>query len=198
MRVCNVREKLIENTIRVIAQEGLDKTTTKKIVSNTDINEAYIYTYFESKEDLFTKVFEYLDAGLAKELDLRLPILCAKDIDFEMRHRMFFTAIWDFMMKNRENCITFVRYYYSAYFLKYSVTSHKKRYEPIVEKFNAVFIDEADVWMILNHMLNVILDFAIMVHGGQMSNEDDYVEHVFRVIYCSIEQYFKKEVKEND
>ena len=50
--------------------------------------------------------------------------------------------------------------------------------------------------MILNHMLNVMLDFAIKAHDGQMPSEDDYVEHVFRVIYRSIEQYFKEEVKE--
>jgi len=30
-----------------------------------------------------------------------------------------------------------------------------------------------------------------MVHNGQMPNEDNDSEHVFRVIYRSIEQYFK-------
>ena len=34
--------------------------------------------------------------------------------------------------------------------------------------------------MILNHILNVMLDFAVKVHSGQMSSDDDYSEHVFR------------------
>lgn len=46
---------------------------------------------------------------------------------------------------------------------------------------------------------NVMLDFAVKVHNGQMPGKEDYAEHVFRVIYRSIEQYFKKrEVKTND
>ena len=45
--------------------------------------------------------------------------------------------------------------------------------------------------MILNHILNVMLDFAIKVHNDQMSKEDNYAEHVFRVIYRSVEQYFR-------
>ena len=53
--------------------------------------------------------------------------------------------------------------------------------------------------MILNHILNVMLDFAIKVHNNQMPHEDNYAEHVFRVIYRSIEQYFRKEeVKNNE
>jgi len=48
------------------------------------------------------------------------------------------------------------------------------------------------VWMILNHILNVMLDFAVKVHNGQMPNEENYSEHVFRVIYASVKQYFRK------
>lgn len=68
---------------------------------------------------------------------------------------------------------------------------------PIVEKFKDAFKDEADVWMILNHILNVMLDFAVKVHNGQMPSEDNYSEHVFLVIYRSVEQYFRKS-KESD
>ena len=170
MKQQNVRDRLIDSAVKIIAENGLDKTTTKAIVSGTDINEAYIYTYFEGKEDLISKAFDSLNAGFAEEIDRRLPILGMTDIDFEIRPRMFFEAIWEFMIKNRDNCIAYVRYYYSPYFLKYSVASHKERYVSIIEKFKSVFIDEADMWMIMSHILNVMLDFAIKVHYGQMSN----------------------------
>ena len=38
-----------------------------------------------------------------------------------------------------------------------------------------------------------IFDFAIKVFNGTMENSDENVEHVFRVIYESIKQYFKEE-----
>ena len=62
---------------------------------------------------------------------------------------------------------------------------------PLLAKFRAAFKDEADVWMILNHILNVMLDFAVKVHNDQMPKNDDYAEHVFRVIYVSVKQYFR-------
>ena len=112
------------------------------------------------------------------------------EIDFKQRCRIFFSEIWAFLLSNKERCLTHVRYYYSPYFKKYSCDTHKSRFKPLVEKFSAAFIEEADVWMILNHILNVMLDFAVKVHTGQMSDSDDYSEHVFRVIYESVKQYF--------
>ena len=57
MKHHNVRDTLIDRTISVIASEGLDKTTTKAIVTGTDINEVYIYRKFENKEELLTRAF---------------------------------------------------------------------------------------------------------------------------------------------
>ena len=195
----NVRNRLIDNTIMVIAANGLDKTTTKAIVKGTDINEAYIYSHFSDKEDLFAKVFEVLDTELVAKAMQHVEVMYMRELEYEIRCRVFFAAIWKFFLGNRDKCLTFVRYYYSSYFGKYSAETHKERYKPLVEKFKDAFIDEADVWMILNHILNVMLDFALKVHNGQMSSDDDYAEHVFRVVYRSIEQYFKKgDVQTND
>jgi len=187
----DIRDTLITRTITVIADEGLDKTTTKAITQGTGINESYIYRRFSDKEDLLSKTFDKLDDELMTAVTRCLPIMYVQDIEFELRCRAFFNNIWAFLLGNKEKCLAFVRYYYSPYFTKYSAESHKKRFLPIVERFSLAFIDEADVWMILNHILNVLLDFAVKVHNGQMSEEDDYSEHVFRVIYRSVEQYFK-------
>lgn len=185
------RQTLIAKTISVIANEGLDKTTTKAITQGTGINEAYIYRNFKSKEDLLSKTFDELDEELVNKILQHFEVMYVKNLDFETRCRLFFTAVWNFLLSNREKCLAFIRYYYSPYFTKYSVEVHKRRYAPVVDKFKGAFRDEANVWMILNHILNVMLDFAVKVYNGQMPNEDDYVEHVFRVVYYSVQQYFK-------
>lgn len=192
-----MREKLIARTITVIATEGLDKTTTKAITTGTGINEAYIYRHFSDKKDLLSKAFDKLDEELVAKVMQHLPIMYMQELEYELRCRVFFEAVWKFLLGNREKCLAFVQYYYSLYFTKYSAESHKRRYIPIVEKFKDAFKDEADVWMILNHILNVMLDFAVKVHNGQMPSEDNYSEHVFLVIYRSVEQYFRKS-KESD
>ena len=197
MKHYDVQNRLIDRTITVIAENGLDKTTTKAIVKGTDINEAYIYRYFSDKEDLLSHVFDTLDEELVAKVMQHLPVMYMQELEYELRCRVFFEAVWKFLLGNKEKCLAFVQYYYSLYFTKYSAESHKRRYIPIVEKFKDAFKDEADVWMILNHILNVMLDFAEKVHNGQMPSEDNYSEHVFLVIYRSVEQYFRKS-KESD
>lgn len=188
----DMREKLIARTITVIATEGLDKTTTKAITTGTGINEAYIYRHFSDKKDLLSKAFDKLDDELVAKVMQHLPVMYMQELEYELRCRVFFEAVWKFLLGNKEKCLAFVQYYYSLYFTKYSAERHKQRYAPLVEKFKDAFIDEADVWMILNHILNVMLDFAVKVHNDQMPKDDDYAEHVFRVIYQSVKQYFKK------
>lgn len=192
MKHYDVQSRLIDRTIIVIAENGLDKTTTKAIVKGTDINEAYIYRYFSDKEDLLSHVFDTLDEELVAKVMQHLPVMYMRELEYELRCRVFFEAVWKFLLGNKEKCLAFVRYYYSPYFTKYSAESHKRRYVPVVEKFKEAFKDEADVWMILNHILNVMLDFAVKAHNGQMSEEDNYVEHVFLVIYASVKQYFRE------
>lgn len=192
MKHYDVQSRLIDRTIIVIAENGLDKTTTKAIVKGTDINEAYIYRYFSDKEDLLSHVFDTLDEELVAKVMQHLPVMYMRELEYELRCRVFFEAVWKFLLGNKEKCLAFVRYYYSPYFTKYSAESHKRRYVPVVEKFKEAFKDEADVWMILNHILNVMLDFAVKVHNDQMPKEDNYAEHVFRVIYASVKQYFRE------
>ena len=192
MKQDEIRSKLINGTIHVIARDGIEKATTKQIGIETSTNEAYIYRCFSDKEDLFAKAFDFLDKELLNKAMLHVDVMYMQEMDYELRCRFFFSAIWNFMLDNRDRCLAFVRYYYSPYFIKYSLEEHKRSYMPLIEKFKDAFRDEADVWMILNHILNVMLDFAVKVHNGEMPKTDNYSEHVFRVIYQSVKQYFKK------
>ena len=187
-----MRDALIKRTITVIAAEGLNGATTKAIVTGTGINEAYIYRIFSDKEDLLAKTFGSLDEELVLKAMQHIPVMYMDEIDYETRCRFFFSAIWEFLLGNKEKCLAFIRYYYSPYFQKYSSEEHINRYKPLVEKFNDAFREEANVWMILNHILNVMLDFAVKVHNNETTNNQDYAEHVFRVIYRSVAQYFRE------
>ncbi len=191
MKQEELRQRLIDGTIRVIARDGLDKASTKLIGLESSLNEAYIYRSFADKEDMFTKTFDYLDEELLNTVMQHADLFTISDLDFDTRCRLYFNAIWKFLLGNRDKCLTYIRYFYSPYFVKYSSSEHEKRFAPFVSKMRSSFKDDADVWMILNHILNVMFDFAIKVHHGHMSESDNYAEHVFRVIYASVKQYFR-------
>ena len=79
-----LRETLIARTISVIANEGLDKTTTKAITSGTGINEAYIYRAFANKDDLLIKTFDKLDDELVNATNLHLNIMYTPQLSFDL------------------------------------------------------------------------------------------------------------------
>ncbi len=191
MKQQNARGRLIENTITVIASEGLDKTTTKAIVKGTDINEAYIYRFFLNKDELLSKAFDELDNELLDTAMTYISIMYKTDISFENRCWLFFSQCWEFLLGNRDKCLAYIQYYYSPYYQKYSAIPHRERFEPLVDRLKLAFKTEANVWLILNHIMNVMLDFATKVYDGTASNSDDTAEHVFRLIYFSVSQYFK-------
>lgn len=55
----NAKQAFIEGTVRVVARDGLDKTTTKAIATEAGLSEAYIYRCFESKEALLCAAFHW-------------------------------------------------------------------------------------------------------------------------------------------
>lgn len=191
MKHGDLRQALIDGTTHVVAQNGLDRATTKAISTATGINEVYIYRLFENKAKLLEKAFEHLDKQLLEKCMLHIDVMYMGEMDYETRCRIYFLALWRFLIGNKDEILMYVRYYYSPYFKKNSAEAHKQRFVPLVNKFRDAFKDEADVWMILKHILNVMLDFAVMVHTNEMPNEDIYTEHVFRVVYQSVKQYFR-------
>ena len=193
MKRDELRQILIDGTTHVIAVDGFDKATTKQICFNAGVNEAYIYRCFKGKEDMFAQTFDYLDNELFNVMMDGLNIMYMTELELDVRCKVFFFKLWEFLLANKEKCVAYIRYYYSPYFMKNSATFHKQRFWSVVEAFKGSFLEEADVWLIINHILNVMLDFAIKVHNEQMPREDNYAAHVFRITYHSIAQYFKKE-----
>ena len=192
MKQDEIRQRLIDGTIHVIARDGLDKATTKQIGLATDTNEVYIYRCFKDKEDMFAKAFASLDNELLNVVLKHVSVMYVQEVDYETRCRFFYAAVWRFLLGNKEKCLTFVRYYYSPHFARYSADEHKERYKPLVEKFRMAFRDEANVWMILNHIMATMLDFAVKVFDGAVPDDDDTAEHVFRLVYVSAKQYFRE------
>lgn len=196
MKRTDTREALIASAITVIAGEGLDKTTTKAVAGTAGLNEVYIYRYFSDKEDLLVSCFNALDEELVDIVVSHMSLMSMPSASFEARSRLLFTAVWRFLLGNSEKCRAYVRYYYSPYFKKHSVEAHRERFDGVLQQFRKVFREEANVWMLLNHVLNVMLDFSIKVFNGELGDNEDTTEHVFRLVYNSVSLYFK-DYKEN-
>lgn len=197
----SIREVLINNTIRLIAEGGFEKATTKAItysggsLSEVKLNEVYIYRLFGSKEHLYAVAFESLDKEFVLTLHKCLAII--KSPEGSVKERLYegFLRSWNFILTNESRCRCYVRYYYSVYFRGESLAIHNKIFAEIVDLFSPLFKEEADVKSIMHSVLTTLLDFAIRVYNGDLENSDINIIHVFNVLYCTMMTYFKDEIK---
>lgn len=64
-------DALIEATARVIAQRGLDGTTTPAIAEAAGVSVGSLYQYFDGKDALITALLDKLVSDLARVLDIQ-------------------------------------------------------------------------------------------------------------------------------
>lgn len=201
-REAEIKELLINNTVRLIAEGGFEKATVKDITKcggdlpDLKMNDVYIYRIFGSKENLYKAAFARLDSDLFYEIRNAYQIAiadksatCFRDIVFK-----FFEVAWKFIMGNEANCRCYVRYYYSVYFCGASQEAHHNHFENIASKISVVFKDEADVEAILHSVFTALLSFAIHSYNGDLEDNEMNRPHIFNVLYCMMATYFKDDL----
>lgn len=182
-----MRAALIDAAIKIVSRDGLDKATTKRLATEAGLNEVYIYRSFKDKEDLFVKTFLEINIEFAAELITHFEILEKAEIEAETRCAFFFWRIWRLMVSNRDKTSYFAHYYYSPYFTKYSSEEHRNSYAAVVERFKPFFLDNVDVFMLLNHISDVMLSTAVKVFNGELEDNEQTAEKVFNLVYRAVE-----------
>jgi len=197
----DVREVLVDNTIRLIAEGGFEKTTTKAItfsggeLPNVKMNEVYIYRLFGTKEKLYETAFETLDKEFLYALKNCVEQIGTLEGDTKEKLYQVFLRVWKFVLKNESRCRCYIRYYYSVYFKDESLENHNRLFEEILSVFAPLFKNEADVKSIMHCVLTTLLDFAVRVYNDDLENDPVNTQHVFNVLYCTMSAYFKDEIK---
>ena len=196
-REVEIKELLISNTIRLIAEGGFESATTKAItysggsLSDVKMNETYIYRLFGSKEFLYESAFIRLDSELFYAFRHGVEAVGGFTESSKDKLYKFFLLAWEFVLGNEARCRCYIRYYYSIYYKGQSLEMHKKLFDGIVAEMAPFFKDEADVEAILHSVFTTFLDFAIRVYNGSLENSDINVPHVFNVLYCMMATYFR-------
>ena len=195
-----IRELLIKNAIRLIAEGGFEKATTKELtycsgnLPNVKMNEVYIYRVFGSKENLYAAVFARLDDELFYAFQNAVSALGGFHENAKEKLGEFFRAAWRFILGNEDKCRCYVRYYYSVYFKGKSLEAHKQRFADMIAEMTPLFKAEADVVSILHSVFTALFDFGIRVYNGELEDNDINRPHIFNVLYCMMATYFKETV----
>ena len=214
MEDASVREKLLKRSaIQIVARDGLEKTTTKKIATNVDLNEVYIYRCFLDKEDLLKKVFLETDRAFLHEVQRRLEgmisgsVQCEGFMDEKFRQESFrwgnagqekfrqekvrpedsletlWKDCWDFLLKRPEQCLFYTRYYYSASYDAEVQQEHRENCQELLE----LFVDSGFVGLqdtTLLYILELMWNFAAKVAQGIWVNTEETSEQCREFVFA--------------
>lgn len=186
MKQEEIRQKLMESAIHVVATEGIHKATTKAIAAHSGVNEVYIYRTFEDKDDLFAQTFALIDSELIACILKYVPIMQMKGIDIEERCHIFFRSCWKNIL-DYNKCSFFIKYYYSQYYNSYSPLKRKKAYSEVIESFTPAFKPGTDVWRMFNRILDIVYSTIIKILRNEIPDNDETADDVFAVVYSAIE-----------
>lgn len=188
------RAGLMQAAIQAIAEDGLENTSVKDICRVSDINVAYVYRYFDNKEDLIAKTFAREDQAFLNGILNDFMVLRFGSIDYEMRCRLVFTKCWEYLMARPQELIFYVRYYYSYSFQRYSYADHVKRYAGLVEKMKPAFPESTNVPVLLHHILDTILAQAEKQVLNPQETNEECGERCFSYVYSVVKSCIKQEI----
>jgi len=196
-REAEVKELLVSNAIRLIAEGGFEKATTKELtlcgghLPDLKMNEVYIYRLYGNKEHLYEEVFHKLDLELWDAFRSELKAIGGFEQDAKEKMYRFFLKAWKFILGNEQKCRCYIRFYYSIYFKGESLKEHDRMFADVIAELAPFFKPEADVVAILHSVFTALFDFAIRVYNGELEYSDINRPHVFNVLFCMMSTYFK-------
>lgn len=153
----NAKQAFIEGTVRVVARDGLDKTTTKAIATEAGLSEAYIYRCFESKEALLCAAFHMEDVAFAYFLKQNLVGMHIQNAPWKDRAFQLWSASWRFILGRKDDCLFYLRYYYSANCRTYAYEEHLQCFQELFAAVEQTFKPEANVNMLLHQLTRCCL-----------------------------------------
>ena len=173
----NAKQAFIEGTVRVVARDGLDKTTTKAIATEAGLSEAYIYRCFESKEALLCAAFHMEDVAFAYFLKQNLVGMHIQNAPWKDRAFQLWSASWRFILGRKDDCLFYLQCF-----------------QELFAAVEQTFKPEANVNMLLHQVFDTMLSFAARVLGGEMPDDDATTQWAFEQIYSFVVPNVREEL----
>lgn len=198
MEIQEMRQSFIDRAIRIVARDGMEKTTTKAIAAEAKLNEAYIYKCFSGKDELLSAALHMEDENFANLLQKTLPVMHMQGFSWKERAYILWKKSWDFILKEPADCIFYIRYYYSASCRIHAYETHLACFKPLIEKASKSFKPATNMDMLIHQIFSTMLFFASRVLGGELENSEETTAWAFEQIYSFVVPNVKDEVLEEE
>lgn len=189
-----LRMHLIRCAIALVARDGLEKSRVSALAESAGVSQSALYRCFHSKDDLLCAALLQEDRGFI-DLVLELsPVLDDESLPWRERCWRLWKPVWDFIIDPSEDCVFYIRYYYSENFRRFAREEHERNFMPVREKLRTYFQPGRRDFVLLHQLFETMLSFAYRVMTGEFPNDEETCRIAFEQICNFLRPHFRPEL----
>ncbi len=186
--------RIMYAAMKAVRQYGLEGVRVQNVSSLAGISPGALYRYFDSKEQLITECFTYVDrqaAMIFEQLTFQPQMLRTDPIGAV---RQLWQPYFRFWVARPDETVFYYRFRDSASFPEYDRNRDVSHFEPFVEmvrQFRSMF--PALVWinqdMLWLHVLTLTVLYAKYVVEGMLPDDQETEDTIFRLLTTGLSSY---------
>lgn len=187
-----LKQRLQRSVYRVVAEEGIEGVTVRKVSKGCGLSDPYIYQCYKDLFDLMETSFFEVDnkvAGMIQELIQNQGAELRHPQDLERMCWTLWSAYWEFLMNDPEQTIFYWRFYQSAHYTKEILKVRQQGYEVFVnyvEEVGKMFgvSDLMDTEVIVSNIIDSTVSVAVKMHLGYMDRTALKAQTIYKSVFA--------------
>lgn len=171
------KREYLKSFIAAFAENGIDKTSIKKLANAAKINEASIYQYFKNKDEIIVNCVQYFFHIVQREV---CPILLNTDQDIECRLQDAFRFLNSVSQQGKFIIQVLTSPVYSK-MCEPSVQDFLHGFDPVSHQLSEEFsISRERSFSLLYLLLSLSLSDKILNDRETLARQFDFLVHEFQ------------------
>lgn len=186
-------QAIIEATILLVAQDGLENITTRKVAKQTGIAEGSIFNYFPTKKNLLVSSLYHID----REIDVALKNVAFQGLSVLKNVKAMWYAYFNYFISHGDCAKYYRQFRNSSYFDIKVMEGQGKSFsffaDLVFKNVSLLGINPEIFW---TYTIETTLSFAVRVVDGQLPGTLEDIDKYFDFIAYGMTGMFKKSSKD--
>lgn len=181
-------EEIIQATIHLVAENGLENISTRKVAASCGISDGCMFNYFESKNDLLIKCLYHID----NEIDAELSRTNFNILKMKKSIRALWFTYFDFLIEHGDYTKYYRQFRHSSYYTEEVVKGQDKSFSffaRLIASGSNVLNVNLDIFWV--YIIETTLNFAVRVVDKQLPYNEKDKEKYFAFLANGISGIFK-------
>lgn len=177
---------------RVVATEGIERVTTRKVSKGAGLSDPYIYQCYSDMDDLLKSAFLEINKEIAEIIKNMLQTYNPESItqeETEKRCWEMWSTYWDFLMAQPEKTIFYWRFSQSGYYSKELFDARQKNFDLFFKFLNDAeersgLTDITDTDTIVADIFVGTVGMAVKIHLGYIEKTESIKYDIYHSVFA--------------